>query len=47
MSQLGAQILTLDRLVTLIGSGLSALKKGESKVEGGQLQTFYNRCGAS
>jgi hypothetical protein len=41
MSQLGAQILTLDRLVTLIGSGLSALRSGESKIESGQLQTFY------
>ena len=39
--QLGAQILTLDRLLNLMEGGLSALKAGESQVTPERLETFY------
>jgi hypothetical protein len=41
MNQLGAQILTLDRLLNLIHGGLSGLKAGESEVEPDRVEAFY------
>ena len=41
MIQLGAQILTLDRLLNLIQGGLSALKAGESRVTPERVETSY------
>ena len=41
MIQLGAQILTFDRLLNLIQGGLSALKAGESQVTPERVGTFY------
>ena len=41
MNQLGAQILTLDRLLNLIQGGLSELKAGESQVIPERVETFY------
>ena len=41
MNQLGAQILTFDRLLNLIQGGLSELKAGESQVTPERLETFY------
>ena len=41
MIQLGAQILTFDRLLNLIQGGLSALKAGESQVTPERVETFY------
>jgi len=41
MNQLGAQILTLDRLLNLIHGGLSALNAGESQVAAERVEDFY------
>src|SRR5262249_14439814 len=41
MIQLGAQILTLERLLNLVGGGLSALKAGESRVTSERVENFY------
>ena len=41
MLQLGAQILTLDRLVTLVGNGMSTIGAGTSRVEPQCLEEFY------
>ena len=41
MNQLGAQILTLDRLLNLIEAGLSTLKAGESQATSERVETFY------
>ena len=41
MLALGAQVLTLDRLVDLIGNGTSTLKAGVSRVELQRLKDFY------
>ena len=41
MNQLGAQILTFDRLLNFIQGGLSALKAGESQVTPERVETFY------
>ena len=41
MIQLGAQILTFDRLLNLIQRGVSALKAGESQVTPERVETFY------
>ena len=41
MNQLGAQILTLDRLLNLIDAGLAALKGGEPLVTSERVENFY------
>jgi hypothetical protein len=41
MNQLGAQILTLDRMLNLIQAGLSVLKAGESECAPERVEDFY------